>query len=144
MKKNSKDPNVLGIFVVNRLKELGMSANDACARCGMSPNTMHAIIHAKRNPGLRTLTLLADGLNVTVESLVDLVGKRDQVKFSNPLGSVIPASVKAGVLLQSISQIAGRPAREILEEGQLLENMLEKFLRDLLNKRAEGVADDKA
>ena len=62
----------LGIFVVKRLSELGMTQRELAAESGLTESAISRIISAERkNPGGYTLLKLARGLGVTVDTLLN-------------------------------------------------------------------------
>ena len=68
-------PMGLGIFVVERLDELGMSQRELAAESGLTESAISRIISAeRRNPGGETLLKLARGLGVTVDTLLSPPG----------------------------------------------------------------------
>ncbi len=66
------EPMGLGIFVVERLTELGLTQRQLAEQSGLSEGEISRIVSAERkNPGGATLVKLARGLGVTVDTLLN-------------------------------------------------------------------------
>lgn len=56
--------------IENRIKEKGLTVNSAAKKCGMSHATLWNIINKRRNPSLKIVKKISDGLNIPIEELV--------------------------------------------------------------------------
>ena len=91
----------LGIFVVKRLGELGMTQRELAAESGLTESAISRIISAERkNPGGETLLRLARGLGVTVDALLngeeaaDVLNKGNSKKRGKSRATAGPGSAR--------------------------------------------------
>ena len=69
-----KKPTKLAEFIIARLEQSGITANDLAAETGISQSHLSDILHGKQSPKAPILNKLADHFKVSRLALYELVG----------------------------------------------------------------------
>lgn len=71
-KKHQEFLDKLGERIVYLRKRKKMSQNDLALECGWDKPNLRRLEKGKVNPSVKTLLILCEGLNITVQELLDL------------------------------------------------------------------------
>jgi transcriptional regulator with XRE-family HTH domain len=91
--------------IEKRIQEIGLTVNSAAKKCGLSHATLWNIIKKRRNPSLKIVKQISDGLSISIEELV-----KDEDDFTE-----IMSDPELKIMFEKVGKLSPQARKSIIE-----------------------------